>query len=519
MKKLINNKNRGGGNTCSKILTPIQVGPTCWFMATFVAMFYSQRNRKILLKASGDWGNESNDRLFRFLRYILNNRYLKTGEDIENYKKYSDNYFIDILELLHKNNKETFPYNPKNILDGFFPDIYLARLYKLLNVDYKIFDHINYNNKILPKYNILSYSYYNKEYDNILELEINDKKKLVINTKKSIENIDKYILKEDKNKFKYVDDDIAPSILIIRHFQFEELFDYDLSESWEPFLSKKIVYTEHEGELPLLYNEDTIEVKKKNIYDELTSMKDDITYNENEYSLDSVILSNYNYSSNNHAICGITCKDKKYIYNGWAGISNDPSITQNITRNIPCGLMKYNWDIKKSEDFTIVSNICEPIILKNNHKNFQLHFNFNKGERTLIYVRKNAISENSKEISPPPPPPYPPPFEPLLPKGWERVYTDDGEVYYVNHSEKIARWDLPSEGGTIKKSIGKKSICNTKSPKKCPEGKVLNPKTGRYILIKNALNKNGVKSKSPKKCPKGTVLNPKTGRYILIKNI
>ena len=32
-------------NTCSRILTPKQVGPICWFMATFVAMFYSQRNR------------------------------------------------------------------------------------------------------------------------------------------------------------------------------------------------------------------------------------------------------------------------------------------------------------------------------------------------------------------------------------------------------------------------------------------------------------------------------------------
>jgi hypothetical protein len=32
-----------------------------------------------------------------------------------------------------------------------------------------------------------------------------------------------------------------------------------------------------------------------------------------------------------------------------------------------------------------------------------------------------------------------------------------------------------------------------------------------------ALNKNEVKSKSSKKCPKGKVLNPKTGRYILIK--
>jgi hypothetical protein len=49
-----------------------------------------------------------------------------------------------------------------------------------------------------------------------------------------------------------------------------------------------------------------------------------------------------------------------------------------------------------------------------------------------------------------------------------------------------------------------------KSPKKCPDGKVLNPKTNRCILIRLP--------KPPKKCPDGKVLNPKTGRCILIKN-
>jgi len=50
--------------------------------------------------------------------------------------------------------------------------------------------------------------------------------------------------------------------------------------------------------------------------------------------------------------------------------------------------------------------------------------------------------------------------------------------------------------------------------KKCPEGKVLNPKTGRCIKKENFLKANmppGVKQ-VPKKCPEGKVLNPKTGR-------
>jgi hypothetical protein len=317
-----------------------------------------------------------------------------------------------------------------------------------------------------------------------------------------------------------------------------------MSEEYDLLMSKKIIYTDKDSllntdKVPLLYTDVPGEVpdvpvpvevplvysdikgEKINIYNELTSMKDTIFYNNKEYRLDSIILINYNNSSNNHAICGITCKNKKYIYNGWTGISNDPSITQNITRNIPCGLMKYDWDTKKDKDFTIVPNKCEPIIL--NYKDIKdtLYFNFSKTPKFLIYVRKNATTENSEEHSPLRPIatiPYSPLPETLLPEGWQRQMSDNGDLFYINMYNKTVQRDFPSDGGAIRKSTGKKSIHNKKSDKKpLPGSKVLNPKTGRYILIKTTINKNEVKSKSPKNCPKGKVLNPKTGRYILIK--
>jgi len=52
-----------------------------------------------------------------------------------------------------------------------------------------------------------------------------------------------------------------------------------------------------------------------------------------------------------------------------------------------------------------------------------------------------------------------------------------------------------------KLSSSKESYKSRKSPKKCSEGKVLNPKTNRCN-----------KTKKHKKCPKGMVLNPKTNR-------
>jgi len=81
---------------CSRILTPKQVGPICWFMATFVVMFYSQRSRKILLKASKDWGE---DNLFTLLKHVLNNKYLKmASRESEDYRNFSDDTFIEILK-------------------------------------------------------------------------------------------------------------------------------------------------------------------------------------------------------------------------------------------------------------------------------------------------------------------------------------------------------------------------------------------------------------------------------------
>jgi predicted nucleic acid-binding Zn ribbon protein len=58
---------------------------------------------------------------------------------------------------------------------------------------------------------------------------------------------------------------------------------------------------------------------------------------------------------------------------------------------------------------------------------------------------------------------------------------------------------------------------NAKVAKVCPEGKVLNPKTGRCIKKENLIKMNDKNAKVAKVCPEGKVLNPKTGRCIKIK--
>ena len=104
-----------GTSICSRILTPKQVGPICWFMAAFVAMFYSQRSRRLLLNASSSWNRKKD--LFTLLKQVLDDKYLKTASrESDDYKMFSDNTFTMILDLLYKENSNAFPYNPKTII-------------------------------------------------------------------------------------------------------------------------------------------------------------------------------------------------------------------------------------------------------------------------------------------------------------------------------------------------------------------------------------------------------------------
>ena len=322
---------------CSRILTPKQVGPICWFMATFVAMFYSQRNRKVLLNASKRW--DKKDKLFTLLKQVLDDKYLKSDNEKEDYEKFSDDTFGNILTLLFEKDPKSFPYNPK--LEGAFnTEIYIGKLYNLLGIDYKMYDYANSS--------ILAYSYYNMEYDIF---------KYTYEEGEYGRHIDK-----QKHIYTYIKDTSTPTILIIRVCD-------------KGFFKRNIIYDE---------------TMKK----ELTSMSEYITYNDKTYILDSVILSDDNFK---HAITGITCKGIKYIYNGWTRASMDPAmVSQAITREIPCELQQHDWNVEgQGDDFCLNTITCLPDILSKdklaNEK--RLCFNFSEGDRLLIYVLKDKHLE------------------------------------------------------------------------------------------------------------------------------
>jgi hypothetical protein len=331
---------------CSRILTPKQVGPICWFMATFVAMFYSRRNRKILLKASSGWNK--NDELFTLLKHVLDDKYLSENGKEKDYEKFSDDTFGNILKLLFEKDSKSFPYDPKRNV-GFYSEIYICKLYNLLGVDCEMFDYIGYS--------ILAYSYHNVGYD-VMDYKFDETHKRYKSSKRvSFDSItDTYYTRKPSN----------PTILIIRHVGVDHYI-----------LGNQISY-----------------VKMSEMYNELTSMRDEIKYNSKTYILDSVILANYNVSEGRHAIAGITCKGIKYIYNGWMRTSMDDAMTnQEITRDFPCELMRHDWNVKEV-DFCINEKECSIEILKERLPDeSRYRFNFSEGDRILIYVRKDAKSK------------------------------------------------------------------------------------------------------------------------------
>ena len=309
---------------CSRILRPMQKNKNiCWFLAVIVVMFYSQRSRKVIMDSSNTWNTQDN--VIKLFRDLLYERYLIVGSDpykSEEYKTFNEDTFIEILQGLYDMNATRFPYNPKENLP-YNGFSYLCRLYNLLGVDYKAFEIMfNDDDDDVQFY----YSSLNKEYDCINNPSIPV----------------------------YKDDGLAPSILIIaNHYH------------CKPYPNN--------------------EIKDNIVKVQLASLKEIINYNGFIYNLDSVIIMNTNKRPCNHFITGLTCKQTKYIYNGYY-LKN---------KNFPCKLIKYNWDIRDDRDFYLSHNDCK--LHYKQPDSFGHIYNFSKGEITCIYVRKNENSDTSFE--------------------------------------------------------------------------------------------------------------------------
>ena len=417
---------------CDNVISLKQYGPTCWFNSILMALLYSDESRKLLLKKSKEWNKKIE--VLNTINYILHHKYLRTDKAFKDYEYFDKIRPEYILKELYKYNNKKFIIDPDVNKHGYKSALYIRKIYKLLGVK------VLYLDLDLKTKNIY-YSIYNNikvvSFDGTkINMQINIKNQSTIN--------------------KYLND---PDVIIINTKPFE-IKTY-------PYWYKINNNASYENYADLA---------------KFANLNYEITNNKNIYQQDSVLLTDYNSVAGGHSIAGITCRNDRYVYNGWTRTTIDPNLKKNTVKadfqkhiNIPCELMKFDWNVKTDKEFCLNRKKCILDAMDIN----QLCFSFNKGDREVIYVKKQkttTLNQPDKEC----------------PEG------------------KILN---PLTNKCINIKTINKVPKNTLSlpEKECPEGKILNPLTNRCIKIKNdPLVK--------KECPDGKILNPLTNRCIKIKN-
>jgi len=504
-------------NNCSNVITLKQYGSTCWFNSILMALLYSDNSRKLLLKKSNIWDDKI--LIFKTIKHILKKKFLRTNNIFKDYLYFDKIRPEYILYKLYKYNKKKFNFNPKKY-NAYLSSLYIRKVYKLLGVKVLYLDLYENN---------LYYSLYN-------------------NTLPSI-GTDNYII----IKFKFVSKE-----KIMEKFDNPDVIIVNIGS---------IAYSVNE--YPYYYK-----VSDSSNFLDIIKLNDSVKINNTEYVQDSVILANWNRNKEiGHSIVGIKCKGDRYVYNGWTRSTidyhiNDLKIVEDDVQNenlwiikiinkkiayvntknnnivssylpkdgkiignnieIPCELMKYDWNIKKNNNFCLNLSKCGLDLHSNksiqNIQNENLCFSFNKGKRHVIYINKNSsnldnIKENNTKC----------PKDKVKNPATERCIKIK-TINKVNQKPLIGIEKKCPEGKIVNPKTGRcikiKTINKVNQKpligieKKCPEGKIVNPKTGRCIKIKtiNKVNQKpliGIE----KKCPEGKIVNPKTGRCIKIKTI
>ena len=121
-----------------------------------------------------------------------------------------------------------------------------------------------------------------------------------------------------------------------------------------------------------------------------------ITFEGSVYRLDSAIFSNTNRMFTNtrtadQIVAGVSCRGKRYVYNGWTG--NNPNGSR---KDAPCSLQLFNWF--KDRFFCLSTTGCDLIHPNADDINTKQCFNGTKGNRIYFYVREDLIPKLENTI-------------------------------------------------------------------------------------------------------------------------
>ena len=293
----------------------------------------------------------------------------------------------EIINNLNKIDKSMFyvELNQNNNNVGYFTQFYINRFLTFFNIKYDniiLIDYLTNTKKFC-----ISQSFYKEKFNN-LYLKFSDSN-LIVKKRSEFTNDDLY------NEY------IQNFVNTFENYKKKE-------ELYLKNLYKELYNNYKNGNFDILiinYPLGGYFTLDDDFYYEIDyfKIKDQIEINNNTFILDSMILSNYNsiLCKKAHAIAGITCNNKRYIYNGWTSQTIDPSLDLNnvenikIFDNVPCALIPYDW-FNPDEDISFCLNLekCR-LDFVNPDRQFSkknMCFDIKKGENIHIFIKKSSIN-------------------------------------------------------------------------------------------------------------------------------
>jgi len=337
--------------SCDKVITIPQTRGTCWFNTILMAIFYSQHSRKLFYHHF----ENKKDKFSRIMNDIIKHNYIKKEQTIEYFKFMKPENMLKYVDDKNKTLYEHF----KDFKDyGYWPDLFLPFFLKSLNK--KILDVIITDDNCYANF----YSIFDRF---IVKKQFNNTNYITL-LSELYTNIDKWNIKDIED----------PEYIIVHK-----------GNAYSTVLS---IINKNLPEVITKLNLKNHNIHIKGIFE----LDNEIYHNGNKYILDSAIVGNYNKPKGipiDHVIAGITCKNKRFIYNGWIRTTQDPSMPKNFgNKSLPCELMEFNWDVKKDTKFSLNPQFCK---IDTKLSPNSLYFSFNKIDKGLLIYVKDTSSIKS----------------------------------------------------------------------------------------------------------------------------
>jgi hypothetical protein len=296
---------------CKNVLPIPQFEGTCWFNALLMSLFYSELMRNFFIKELPLIRQKLSNqpKVIEILEDLLFNNYKVSDKNNQNF--YNTLRPENILKQLNKVDNSIFYIDEEWIKDGWDGSLYIDQLFRFFDI----------KNKVL--YLNLKKDYY----------DMSNKNAHITSVKKTSNGV------------------------------------WDIEWELLTRLSEKSSYNKFKS----INSKKSMQMKKSKLY----SMPDDIDIINLDYSiddhppeeiqfknatfiLDSLFLNNFNNTvcNQNHQLAGITCKSKKYLYNGWTVKTKDPAMMKNENILVKAVYEKRKeLDVLKKERLNLTNNI------------------------------------------------------------------------------------------------------------------------------------------------------------------